>query len=193
MVESAAEANEELMNKYLESGRALRGGDQAGPAQAHASTTRSARCCAAPRSRTRACRRCSTRSSTTCRRRPTSRRSRASSTNGKHGERPPTDEEPFSGLAFKIMTDPFVGQLIVLPRLFGRGELGRHDLQPDQGQEGAHRPHAADARERARGDQGSARGRHRRRGRPARTTPRATRCATRTRSSRSRGWNSRSR
>src|SRR5215210_4282435 len=26
-------------------------------------------------------------------------------------ERPPTDEAPFSGLAFKIMTDPFVGQL----------------------------------------------------------------------------------
>src|SRR5687767_4383728 len=32
--------------------------------------------------------------------------------NGEHDERPPTDEAPFSGLAFKIMTDPFVGQLI---------------------------------------------------------------------------------
>ena len=37
------------------------------------------RCCAAPRSRTRACRRCSTRSSTTCRARRTFRRSRATS------------------------------------------------------------------------------------------------------------------
>ena len=32
--------------------------------------------------------------------------------NGKEGERKPSDEEPFSALAFKIMTDPFVGQLI---------------------------------------------------------------------------------
>jgi len=31
--------------------------------------------------------------------------------NGEPGERAPTDEEPFSGLAFKIMTDPYVGQL----------------------------------------------------------------------------------
>ena len=27
-------------------------------------------------------------------------------------ERHPTDKEPFSALAFKIMTDPFVGQLV---------------------------------------------------------------------------------
>jgi elongation factor G len=32
--------------------------------------------------------------------------------NGKMGERKPSDSEPFAGLAFKIMTDPFVGQLI---------------------------------------------------------------------------------
>ncbi|MGZ5260085.1 MAG: elongation factor G [Burkholderiales bacterium] len=31
--------------------------------------------------------------------------------NGQPDERPPTDEAPFSALAFKIMTDPFVGQL----------------------------------------------------------------------------------
>src|SRR5690606_15034762 len=30
---------------------------------------------------------------------------------GEHAERHATDEEPFSALAFKIMTDPFVGQL----------------------------------------------------------------------------------
>ncbi len=35
MVESAAEANEELMNKYLEGGELERGRDQAGPAPAH--------------------------------------------------------------------------------------------------------------------------------------------------------------
>jgi elongation factor G len=32
--------------------------------------------------------------------------------NGQQGSRKAADEEPFSGLAFKIMTDPFVGQLI---------------------------------------------------------------------------------
>ncbi|MGE5095766.1 MAG: elongation factor G [Betaproteobacteria bacterium] len=32
--------------------------------------------------------------------------------NGKPGERKPADDEPFAGLAFKIMTDPYVGQLI---------------------------------------------------------------------------------
>jgi elongation factor G len=32
--------------------------------------------------------------------------------NGKEGERKAADSEPFAGLAFKIMTDPFVGQLI---------------------------------------------------------------------------------
>jgi len=32
--------------------------------------------------------------------------------NGKEGERKASDSEPFAGLAFKIMTDPFVGQLI---------------------------------------------------------------------------------
>jgi len=32
--------------------------------------------------------------------------------NGKEGERTPSDDQPFSALAFKIMTDPFVGQLV---------------------------------------------------------------------------------
>ena len=32
--------------------------------------------------------------------------------NGKQGERKASDDEPFAGLAFKIMTDPYVGQLI---------------------------------------------------------------------------------
>jgi elongation factor G len=32
--------------------------------------------------------------------------------NGKDGERKADDAEPFAGLAFKIMTDPYVGQLI---------------------------------------------------------------------------------
>jgi elongation factor G len=58
MVEAAAEANEGLMNKYLEGGELSVDEIKAG-------------------SRTRACRRCWTPSSSTCRRRSTSRRSRA--------------------------------------------------------------------------------------------------------------------
>jgi elongation factor G len=34
--------------------------------------------------------------------------------NGQQGSRTASDDEPFSGLAFKIMTDPFVGQLIFI-------------------------------------------------------------------------------
>ena len=34
--------------------------------------------------------------------------------NGTQGSRTASDDEPFSGLAFKIMTDPFVGQLIFI-------------------------------------------------------------------------------
>jgi elongation factor G len=63
--------------------------------------------------------------------------------------RPADDKEPFAALAFKIATDPFAvcWQPDVLPRLFGSAELGRHDLQPCEGQERAHRPHTADALE----------------------------------------------
>ena len=68
--------------------------------------------CAAPPSRTRACRRCWMRSSSSCPRRWTCPPSRASTTDGK----PPTrasrsDDAPFSALAFKILNDPFVGKL----------------------------------------------------------------------------------
>ncbi len=74
MVETAAEASEELMNKYLERRRICpltRSRKDCAPAP---STARFSRCCAAPRSRTRACRRCSTRSSITCLPPSTSRR-----------------------------------------------------------------------------------------------------------------------
>ena len=54
----------------------------------------------------------------------------------------------------------------VLPHLLG-SHRERHDrAQLDQGQEGAHRPHAPDAREQPRGHQGSLCGRHRRHGGP---------------------------
>ena len=63
--------------------------------------------------------------------------------------RPSSDDAPFAALAFKIATDPFVGNLTFFRVYSGVLDLGRHVSQPDQGQEGAHRPLAADARERA--------------------------------------------
>ncbi len=52
------------------------------------------------------------------------------------------------------------------PRLLGRDGIGLDGLQRDQGQDRARRPPPQDAREQARGDQGSLRGRHRRGRRP---------------------------
>ena len=51
---------------------------------------------------------------------------------------------------------PVRGLADLLPRLLGHAQCRRPGLQPDQVEEGAHRPHAADARQPARRDQGSA-------------------------------------
>ena len=54
----------------------------------------------------------------------------------------------------------------VHPRVLGRHDVGHGGLQLDQAEDRAHRPPAEDAREQARGNQGSLRGRHRRGRRP---------------------------
>ena len=69
-------------------------------------------------------------------------------------ERPANDDAPFSALVFKIMTDPFVGQLAFIRVYSGRDEDGRHRAQHHEGPARAHRPPPQDAREQARGDQG---------------------------------------
>ena len=102
----------------------------------------------------------------------------------------PTTTQPFTALAFKIMTDPYVGDADLPPRLLGRHELRLVRLQLRQGEEGAHRPPPQDARQQARGDQGGLRRRHRRRGRACATPPPATRSATRTSRSSSSAWSS---
>ena len=111
MIEAAAEANEELTNKYLERrGRSPRRRSARVCARAR-SRTRSCWSCAAPRSRTRACRRCSMRSSSSCPRRSRCRPSRARTARGEPDTRKASDDEPFAALAFKILNDPFVGNL----------------------------------------------------------------------------------
>ena len=53
--------------------------------------------------------------------------------NGTQGERKASDDEPFSGLAFKIMTDPFVGQLIFVRVYSGVVKSGDTVYNPVKG------------------------------------------------------------
>jgi elongation factor G len=53
--------------------------------------------------------------------------------NGTQGERKANDDEPFSGLAFKIMTDPFVGQLIFVRVYSGVVKSGDTVYNPVKG------------------------------------------------------------
>ena len=139
---------EELMNKYLEGGELTEAEIIAGIRARHARRARSSRCSAARRSRTRACRRCSTPSSQL----PAGRRSdrppvKGMDENDKEDRRARRRRRAVLGARVQDH-DRSVRRLAdVLPRLFGRAELRRHGLQPGQGQEGAHRPHPADARE----------------------------------------------
>ncbi len=98
---------------------------------------------------------------------------------GRPASRKASDSEPFAALAFKIMTDPYVGQLTFIRVYSGRPEFRRHGVQLEPRTQGAHRPTAADAREPARGNQGSVRRRHRRRGGTEGSVDRRNACANR--------------
>ena len=65
-------------------------------------------------------------SSTTCRARSTCRRSRASTraTRRRSSSARPSIEEPFTALAFKVMTDPFVGKLTYFRVYSGKLKAG---------------------------------------------------------------------
>ncbi len=81
-----------------------------------------------------ACSRCSTRSSTTSRAPSTSHRSRASTvSSGEPDERPPDDSAPFAALAFKIMSDPYVGKLTYFRVYSGKLAAGSQVLNATKG------------------------------------------------------------
>jgi elongation factor G len=157
LLEAVAENDDEMMELYLE-------GEEPSVEQLYAAIRRitiasgkwaaappSPRCSAAPRSRTRACSPCSTRSCATCRRRSTSRPSRAttSRTPTRSSSGKPSEEEPLSALAFKIMSDPHLGKLTFI-RVYSGRLVSRHcGAELRQGQEGAHRQDLPDAREQA--------------------------------------------
>ena len=103
------------------------------------------------------------------------------------------DKEPFSALAFKIMSDPYVGKLTYFRVYSGSLESGCVGPQRHQGQEGAHRPHPPDARRTtARTRTPSSRATSSRRS-GSRTPRPVTRSATRRTRSCSSAWSSRSR
>ena len=99
--------------------------------------------------------------------RSTFRRSRASrSSTDEEVERPADDKAPFAGLAFKIMNDPFVGSLTFVRVYSGTIKSGTCVLNTVKDKTRARRPHAADACQYPRRNQGSLCRRHRRFGRP---------------------------
>ena len=141
LVETVAENDDEIMELFLE-------GDEPTEEQLYAAIRRitiasgkgdgdprSPRCSVAPRSRTRAFSPCSTRSCATCRRRWTSRPSRAttSRTPSWSSKRKPSDDEPLAALAFKIMSDPHLGKLTFVRVYSGRLEAGTAVLNSVKG------------------------------------------------------------
>jgi elongation factor G len=111
MIESAAEANEELMNKYLESGDLTPEEIKAGLRQRTiASEIVPMMCGSAFKNKGVQAMLDAVIEYMPA---PTDIPPvKGELENGKMGERRAADDEPFAGLAFKIMTDPYVGQLI---------------------------------------------------------------------------------
>ena len=126
LLETLAEADDDVMEKYLEERASSPSRSSRPRSVAPPSPTSSTRCSAARRSRTRASSPCSTRSSSTCPRRSTSTRSSAtrSTTRRRRSSASPSDDEPFSGLAYKIASDPHLGKLIYVRVYSGKLEAG---------------------------------------------------------------------
>jgi len=80
-------------------------------------------------------------------------------------ERHSDDNEPFSALAFKIATDPFVGTLTFFRVYSGKLESGTAVYNSVKGKKRAGWSHGSDALQQPRRDQGSIGGRYRRRDR----------------------------
>ena len=73
--------------------------------------------------------------------------------------RSPSEEEPFAAVAFKIMTDPYVGKLTYFRVYSGRVETGTSGPEREPRRARADRAHVRDAREPAGGDRRHRRGR----------------------------------
>ena len=89
----------------------------------------------------------------------------ATSLKGEEVTRAASDEEPFSALAFKIMSDAYVGRLTYLRVYSGVLKAGSHVLNSTRGPQGTDRAHPPDARQPPGGQGCRVHGRHRGRGR----------------------------
>ena len=76
------------------------------------------------------------------------------------------DSEPFAALAFKIMSDPYVGKLTYFRVYSGHAHHRLRGAERHEGPQGADRPHPPDARQPPRGPGRGLLGRHRRGRRP---------------------------
>ena len=125
LVETIAENDDEILHKFLEGeeiygGRAARVAAQVDDRAEIVPGGRAER-----HSRTRACSRCSMRWWIICLRRSICRETHGTiPTIGKKITRKADDKEPFSALAFKIMADPFVGQLTFIRVYSGQLKTG---------------------------------------------------------------------
>ena len=149
LFEKLADHDESLMEKFVHEEEPTERGAPPRDPPGDARRAAASRCCAARPSRTRASSRCSTRSSPTCRRPPRCRRWRATSrtTRTRTSSAQPEDSEPFSALAFKIMSDAYVGRLTYLRVYSGRAPSRRARRQRHEGPQGADRADPADARQ----------------------------------------------
>ncbi len=151
LLETLAEADDDIMEKYLEgediSVDGARGRDpsrhprrQAQPGAVRHGVQEQGR--AAPARRRRevpaVARSTSTRSSAT---RSTTRTTKI--------ERKPSDDQPFSGLAYKIASDPHLGKLIYVRVYSGKLEAGSTVVNSVNGTQGADRQGLPDARQQA--------------------------------------------
>ena len=85
-----------------------------------------------------------------CRRRSIFRRSKGLTPDRSAPEiRKADDKEPFPALVFKIMTDPFVGQLAFFRVYSGSLNSGAYVFNSTKQTTRAHRPSAEDARQQA--------------------------------------------
>ena len=167
LFEKLAESDEELFEKFVnEEEPTVEELKRADP-HGHASPATASRCSAAPRSRTRACSCCWTPWSTSCRARWTSPpvEGHLPFKEDQHVERKPDDAEPFAALAFKIMSDPYVGRLTYLRVYSGVLRSGSHVLNATKDRKERIGRDPADAREPPRGHGRGVHRRHRGRGR----------------------------
>ncbi len=147
LVETVAENDDDILHKFLE-GESISDDELQASLRKSTIGLKCSRSWWERHSRTKVSSRCSTRWWIICPRRSMPKKSQASiPTTGRRLHAAPTDKEPFSALAFKIMADPFVGQLTFIRVYSGQLKSGESVLISRTQKQRAHWPPAQDARQ----------------------------------------------